>query len=330
MIDSTVLCAVVDECAAGSSELVVEGDGCCEAEQALQDALAQAGEGPGAVTLEGEGVLAAPEDALDSLAYRCEVWASAGLVFAAGSDDRGVQLADLLSELAPGVALIVDQGLSAVAPTTLEELQGDLALVALGGCQGERPGCAVGGEDRVQPETPEEPGMAGAIPVVGGISELGTLDRLAAAGAFHRGRVDEQQIVVESGALGCEDLHQPLQRVREFAPPLEVAGLSRQPREQAAQALGSDRQKPAVGRDAHDRLGDAERDDLRVCDASLGVPRPLGQEIVSRDINGSEQQVEVGVHRGPLWSAMLQSTADFDPAAYKPARSTANAVESII
>src|ERR1700685_3528116 len=99
--------------------------------------------------------------------------------------------------------------------------------------------------------------------------------------------------------------------------------------EQALQ-LGSDRQKPAVGRDSHDRLGDAERDDLRVCDASLGVPRPLGQEIVSRDINGSEQQVEVGVHRGPLWSAMLQSTADFDPAAYKPARSTANAVESII
>ena len=35
---------------------------------------------------------------------------SAGLVFAAGSDDRGVQVADLVGELAAGVALIADQG----------------------------------------------------------------------------------------------------------------------------------------------------------------------------------------------------------------------------
>jgi hypothetical protein len=55
-----------------------------------------------------------------------------------------------------------------------------------------------------------------------------------------------------------------------------------------------------------------------------------GQEIVSRHVNGSEQQVEVGVHRGPLRSATQLSTADFDPAAQKPPVSTALAVESII
>jgi len=68
-----------------------------------------------------------------------------------------------------------------------------------------------------------------------------------------------------------------------------------------------------------------------LCDASSGVPRPHGQEIVSRDINGSEQQVEVGVHRGPLRvGGWLLSTADFDHAAYKPSKTTAPAMESII
>jgi hypothetical protein len=64
--------------------------------------------------------------------------------------------------------------------------------------------------------------------------------------------------------------------------------------------LGGDRQKPPVRRYAHDRLRDTQRHDLRVCDASLGVLGLLRQEIVGRDINGNQQQVEVGVHRGPL------------------------------
>jgi len=97
------------------------------------------------------------------------------------------------------------------------------------------------------------------------------------------------------------------------------------------QVLVSDRQKAPVRRDAHDRLGDAQRHDLRVCDASLGVLSPLRQEIVGRDVNGNQQQVEVGVHRGPLRvGGWLLSTADFDPAAQKPPVSAALAVESII
>src|SRR5580704_16082167 len=102
MIDSTGLGAVVDECAAGASELVVEGDGGGEGEEALQDALAEPGEGAGAVALEGECVFAGPEDALDALADRREMWSSAGLVFAAGPEDRGVQVAGLVGELASG------------------------------------------------------------------------------------------------------------------------------------------------------------------------------------------------------------------------------------
>jgi hypothetical protein len=51
---------------------------------------------------------------------------------------------------------------------------------------------------------------------------------------------------------------------------------------------------------------------------------------VQRCLNGDEQQVEVSVHQGSLGSTMRLSTADFDPAAYKPSKITAVAVESII
>ena len=68
------------------------------------------GEGSGAVALEGQGPLAAPEDALDALADRREVWAPAGLVFAAGSEDRGVHVVDGLGECFPGIALVTNQG----------------------------------------------------------------------------------------------------------------------------------------------------------------------------------------------------------------------------
>ena len=64
--------------------MVVEGDGCGEGEEALKDSLSEAGEGSCSVALECEGALAAPEDALDALADRREVWALAGLVFARG------------------------------------------------------------------------------------------------------------------------------------------------------------------------------------------------------------------------------------------------------
>ena len=64
-----------------------------------------------------------------------------------------------------------------------------------------------------------------------------------------------------------------------------------------------------------------------------GVPGSLGQEIVGRDEHGREQQVEVGVHRGPQGRRCDMSTADFDPAAsvfLANHTNTTTAVESII
>src|SRR3974390_1009305 len=94
MVDSARLGAVVDECTAGASELVVEGDCGGEGAEAGEDAFADAGECAGAVAFEGEQVFAGPEDAFDALADGREVWAVARLVFAARPDDRGGGLAD--------------------------------------------------------------------------------------------------------------------------------------------------------------------------------------------------------------------------------------------
>jgi hypothetical protein len=75
-------------------------------------------------------------------------------------------------------------------------------------------------------------------------------------------------------------------------------------------------------------LRHAQRDDLRVCDASPGVRRLLGQEIVRRAINDGAESVEVGVHRGLQVDGALD-TADFGLSAPKPSN-TAHAVESTI
>ncbi len=70
-------------------ELVVEPDASRQAEEALGDPLAQAGEGAGAVALQGEEVLLGPEDRLDALAARGQVRPAADLVATGGAHDRG-------------------------------------------------------------------------------------------------------------------------------------------------------------------------------------------------------------------------------------------------
>ena len=55
--------------------------------------------------------------------------------------------------------------------------------------------------------------------------------------------------------------------------------------------------EPRAG-DAHDRLGDTERDHLGVYDPAPGVGSCLWQKIVGCAINDGAESVEVGVHRG--------------------------------
>jgi hypothetical protein len=95
------------------------------------------------------------------------------------------------------------------------------------------------------------------------------------------------------------------------------------------QPTGRHGEELAIGGDVHDRLGDGERDDLRIGHAAPGVSPPPRQEIVGRGEHGSEQQVEVGEHRGPPGSTARIGTADFDPLP-SGSYSTTAVVESLI
>ena len=142
MVDATGSGDIVDQCAGRASELVVEGDAGGEGEEALEDAFAEAVEGAGAVAFEGEEVFARPEDRLDSLPDRREVWALTGLVSAARTHDRGVEGADGAGEVAAGVVLVADDGFASVTDAALQQGESDLAVVALGRGERDRPlGC---------------------------------------------------------------------------------------------------------------------------------------------------------------------------------------------
>src|SRR5450759_2148424 len=150
MIDSTPTAsgAVVDKGTARPPPPVVEADAGRQAEEARQDALTQAGHGTRPVALEGEQVLAGPEDRLDALADGRQVRAVAGFILARRAHDEGAHLGDGGREVAPGVALVADEHCAAAAATR-EQLKADLALVTLRRGQGERPGRAVGGGQKV-------------------------------------------------------------------------------------------------------------------------------------------------------------------------------------
>src|SRR3954454_25256526 len=316
MSSSTRLGGVVDEGAGGAAELVVERDAGGEGEQSLADACSEAVQGAGAVAFEREQVFAGPEDAFDALADRGQVRPWTGLVFAARSDDQRVAVAHLGGEVAAGVALVADHDQRPAALAALDEFQADVAFVAFGAGQRDRARGAVKGEQAVRPKAPEEAAVAAAVAVVDGVGERTAAYRLDAAGTLHRGRVDDQQVVIEARAEFGELPDQRLDHLRQALAALPVAGPLRQPREQVREPPGRHRQETLVGRDSHHRLRDAERDDLRIGDPSPGVLGPIGQEIVGGAEHRYQQQVEVGEHRGPLGRRRDIGTADFDPLPY--------------
>lgn len=173
MSDSTRSRDVVDERAAGSAESVVERDGRAEREEARGQASAKVGQGPRAVALEREDVLGRPEDRLDPLSDRRELRAAAGLVAAPWPQQAGALRGDRVGEGLAGVALVPDQRLP-TASAAGEQLRGDRAFIELRADERERTGSAVGGEQAMQSEAPEEARMRRAIAVVGGLGERGS------------------------------------------------------------------------------------------------------------------------------------------------------------
>jgi hypothetical protein len=172
--------------------------------------------------------------------------------------------------------------------------------------------------------------MAAAVPVAARVRELRTSRGLYAASAFHRGAVQEDDLVVVAGTVGREHSDQPLDRFGQACAALPVPGLLRELGEQVPQAFGCDREELPVVIQIHHRLPHGEGDDLRIGHASPGVLARFGQEIVSCAEHRCKQQVEVGEHRGPLGSTVIQSTVDFDLTAHIPYPTAPRAVESTI
>ena len=168
--------------------------------------------------------------------------------------------------------------------------------------------------------------MGGAVAVVGGVAERRAPCRLDRAGALQWRGVDEQHVVVEAWGGGGEYADEPLDRLGEAGSALVETGLLGQLGKEMTQSLAGDRQETAVGGDAHDRLGDAERRDLRVGDSPPpGISGLLRQEIVCRAINDGAESVEVGVHRGLSVDGCF-STADFGLSALKSSTTAPEAV----
>src|SRR5271156_4078061 len=91
MSSATVLCGVGGEGSAGAAEAVVECDGGGERGEAGEQPHAKVLQGAGAVTLQGEDVLAGLEDRLDPLADWREMGAAPWLVFSPRAHDLGVE-----------------------------------------------------------------------------------------------------------------------------------------------------------------------------------------------------------------------------------------------
>ena len=262
------------------------------------------------------------EDRFDSLADRGEPGAGVGLVLAGGSDDGCSELGGGVFEALAGVAFVADDDGFAASGGAGDELEGDVALGAVGGRELDGAWGAVWCEQGVEAHAPEAAGVGGAIPIRAGLCESAAAGGFDASAALHWGGVKEQNVVAETGALGGEHAREPLDRLAQLDAALMEARLGRQQLEQVTElALGRPK-KPPIGGDSHRGLGDSERDDLGVCELPPRVVAWLGQEIVSRAINTDTEKVEVGVHRGPLGRRCLMDTADFDLPFHTPDTTT--------
>lgn len=317
MIDSTPLPVVVDQGAAGTTQLVVEADTGGKTEKALQYALFETREAASTVTLQGEDILAGPEDRLDALTNRGKMRTLPGFVLASGPDHRCLKGGNGRGELFARVALVAEQHLPAFPTAALEEFDPDLSFVFFGRGDFKGPGSTVSGEDGMQPDAPEVAGVRSAVPVVTDVRKCGAKRRIPASTALDRGGVDKQEIVVETGALLAKDDQQPGEVRSETTPTFEVAGLIRDVRkEMGKRALRPSKEAP-VGRLPHDGLGHRQGDDLSISRLPSRVPSSFWQKIIGCAINEGAEGVEVGVHRGLLVDGVLD-TADFGPPASNP------------
>ena len=258
---------------------------------------------------------------LDALADRREVRAVAGFVLAARADDRGVELGDGCGELAAGVALVADHdqrrrcagsGASrARGRPRARRVFGRGRARARVGCRPGRTGRAGGSPRRSgcgwrssRSRRRRRAGCARTVSTAAARTRPGSSrpapGRRRSRGSGWRTRRSAHSIVVG----------QPLRGACSSPGCAGSAGTGAQSR------LAATARKRAVRRDAHDRLGDAERDDLRVGHASPGVLRPsragdrrrcrTRQSAAGRGRRASWPPWVDGAHRAPPTSTLLR------------------------
>jgi hypothetical protein len=177
------------------------------------------------VELALEGVV----DRFDDLPQWCEEL---------GSGPRGLALAGWSQQvqsgvgefgLEPAAVVVRDQDLAGPAGGQLgvgvEDPEQGLAFVGLRPGQREPDRQPVQRAPQVQPQPPEEPGVAGAVAVLGPPGQVRALHRLAGAGALDRGGVGHPHVVGPQPGVAGQDPDQPADRGALPAQPLVVAGL---------------------------------------------------------------------------------------------------------
>jgi hypothetical protein len=156
-----------------------------------------------------------------------------------------------------------------------------------------------------------------------GVPISGDVRKSRAPGGFHRtsafdgSRVEEKKIVVCAGTFRAEDAKEPFDGLDEADAAFVKGMLSREFREEMPNLPAGGPKESAVRRNAHEDLGNRQRDDLRIACLAPGVPLPLWQKIIGCAINERAEGVEVGVHRG-LQADGENDTVGFGPSASNP------------
>src|SRR5215210_7554950 len=262
MVDS-VSVAVGGELAAWVTDVVVVPEGGCEGEQSESDACAEAGQGAGAVAFESKLAFAGGEDRFDPLAQGAELAETDGFVLAVGAQEVGAAIGHERLELAPGEALVRDDGI-AVEWHPFEHLLGDLSLRSVGGGELESDRGAVGGAEQVEPKTPEVARMRAAVAIAGMATELRAPRRFARLPAGDRGRVEQPEPVAERRREVGQVVDAATDLGRERPDALVVARLLGQIGKQMREPVARQREELAIVGQSQQHLRDGDRDELGV------------------------------------------------------------------
>jgi hypothetical protein len=128
-------------------------------------------------------------------------------------------------------------------------------------------------------------------------SQRRSLDRLAAGRTWHRGGVNQAQLIPPARRAGGQVAQGQGDQRRGPAQPPVVGRGGRQIREQMAQPAAGEPQPAPLAVEAEQHLGDGQTDQLGVTQLGLAARAVSGPEqVVDGDLQCRDEGVEVGVH----------------------------------